>query len=62
MTIEDLAACMLAEVPDGTSPLDVLKACVLIVDAVIGSAPANLQRDITERFVSDVYKFVLEES
>lgn len=60
MTPGNLAVCMLEGVPDGTSSIDVLKACVLIVDAIIETAPAGLQREITEKFVSDIYSRVLE--
>jgi hypothetical protein len=57
-----LAAKMLAAVPKGTSAIDGLIACGLLASMIIKvRCPSDLQREVTEKFVSDFYDFMLLE-
>jgi hypothetical protein len=58
----DLAATMLAAVPDGTSPIDCLIACCIMAHLIIEErCPPDCHRDVTEKFVSDFYNLMLKE-
>jgi hypothetical protein len=59
---QELAAAMLAVVPDGTSPIACLIACNIMACYIIKeTCPPACRRDVVEKFVSDFYEIMMEQ-